>query len=97
MASELLRKNPNFDADVLKVIKEQHGDKRGIGFPEKIQSSLKLSLIFQISTLFAQTYLIQVDKGLSPNVAEIYNRIHGKLTMKDQSILKALKSVISGL
>lgn len=97
LAAELLKKNPNFDADVLKVIKEQHGDKRGIGFPDKIQSSLKLSLIFQISTLFSQTYLTHIDKGLTPNVAEIYDRIHKKLTMKDQSILKALKTVIGEL
>ena len=34
MAAELLQKNPNFDSDVLIIIKEQHGDKRGIGFPE---------------------------------------------------------------
>lgn len=97
MAFELLAQNREIDADVLKIVREQHGDKRGVGFPDNMQSSLKLCLIFQVATYFSQRFLIEHENGLQPQVTKIYDGIYGKLTVKDQSVMKALKKIMGEL
>ncbi len=93
-AFKLIQSLPDFDGDVLKMVKEHHGDKRGIGYPEKMQSSLKLSMIFQIVSLFSQVFLIETERGLNPSALDVFNRVYQRLAIKDQSIIKALKSIV---
>ncbi len=93
LAVQTLSQNPLIDNDVLKLIKEQHGDKRGISFPEIIVSSSKISLIFQIATLFSQYYLIQYEMFDSVNLDDIFQQIASRLASKDKSVLESFKAV----
>lgn len=94
--ANLLSKHERMELDVLKVIREHHGDKQGRAIPEFISSTSKLSLIFQLSSQFAQRYLIaqDVNAGKNIDVSKIFTDIHNKLESKDQSLITALKSVV---
>ena len=92
-AVQTLSQNPLIDNDVLKLIKEQHGDKRGISFPETIVSSSKISLIFQIATLFSQLYLIQYESFGNVSIEDIFQTIAKRLAFKDKSVLESFKAV----
>lgn len=92
-AVQVLSQNPLIDNDVLKLIKEQHGDKRGIAFPETIVSSSKISLIFQIATLFSQLYLVQYESFGNVSVEDIFQTIANRLASKDKSVLESFKAV----
>lgn len=93
MAFDTLSKNPLIDSDVLKLIKEQHGDKRGMTYPDMISSSSKMSLIFQIASLFSQRYLIEYEGQGEVNPIQIFNYVASKLNSKDQEILKGFREV----
>ena len=93
-ALKLIECLPDIDGDVLKMVKEHHGDKRGIDYPDKMQSSLKLSMIFQIVALFSQVFLVETERGLNPSALDVFNRVYQRLAIKDQSIIKALKSIV---
>lgn len=93
LAYETLSKNPLIESDVLKLIREQHGDKRGIGFPELIMSSSKMSLIFQIATLFSQQYLMAYEIEGKIDPIQIFNYVASKLQAKDKVILDSFREV----
>lgn len=93
-ALKLIESLPDIDGNVLKMVKEHHGDKRGIGYPDKMESSLKLSMIFQIVALFSQIFLVENERGLAPSAIDVFNRVYQRLAIKDQSIIKALKSIV---
>lgn len=93
LAYDLLRKNPLFDTDVLVIIKEQHGDARGIGFPDQMVGKTRLSNVFQIASLFSQMYLMLYEKNPQVNTQAIFDYITDKVQSKDKSILKALRTI----
>lgn len=93
MAFDTLAKNPLIDSDVLKLIKEQHGDKRGMTYPDMISSSSKMSLIFQIASLFSQRYLIEYEGSGEVNPIQIFNYVASKLNAKDKLILDSFREV----
>jgi hypothetical protein len=95
MAFDLLSRNPLIDSDILKIIKEHHGDKRGMTFPETIISSSKISTIFQIASFFSQRYLIAYETSTDVDAMNIFNYISEKLVEKDQTILKGIRNVTS--
>lgn len=94
LASNLLEKHDRIDLDVLKIVREHHGDKLGQSFPEAISSTSKLSLIFQLASLFAQKYLIaqQAYDGVV-DTFKILNDVVDKLESRDKSLIKSLKEV----
>ena len=96
MAFELLSKNPLVDSDVLKIVREQHGDKRGMGFPEVMSSTNKISLIFQLATAFSLHYLIQYEDFGQTDPIEIFNLLSKKLESKDKLILESFYKVATG-
>jgi hypothetical protein len=93
MAFDTLSKNPLIDSDVLKLVKEQHGDKRGMTYPDMISSSSKMSLIFQIASLFSQRYLVEYESDEKVNPIQIFNHVASKLNSKDQEILNSFREV----
>lgn len=97
MAAQFFISNEKVDSDVLKIIREHHGDKMGKSFPERIFSTLKLSIIFQMSTYFAQQYLVEVEfrNNYKVDCMKIFTKIYKRIETVDKSLLKALKEVIS--
>lgn len=95
MAYELLRINPLFDQDVLLLIREQHGQSVSHGFPETLSGKTKLSIIFQIATLFSQRYLIAIERSEEVDTRKIVDYLHEKLTTKDAKLLKAFKKFVN--
>ncbi len=96
MAFELLSKNPLIDSDVLRIVREQHGDKRGVGFPNVMTSTNKISLIFQLATTFSLHYLIQYEDFGQVDAQVIFNQISKKLESKDRLILESFYKVATG-
>lgn len=97
LAVDLLSKNPLVDVDVMKLIKEQHGDKRGMTFPEVFASSSKMSLIFQVSSLFSLLFLISYERSEDGEVdtLKIFEKVSERLNTKDQSLIKGIRQVVT--
>ncbi|MBT4792601.1 MAG: hypothetical protein HON90_13595 [Halobacteriovoraceae bacterium] len=95
LAFDLLSKNPLVDSDVLKIVREHHGDKRGICFAETFLSSSKISTVFQIASLFSQQYLLQYEQNQEIVPEKIFSLIATKLMSKDHTIIRNLESMIS--
>lgn len=95
MACDLLSNNPLIDSDVLKIVKEQHGDKRGMTFPGTIVSSSKMSTIFQIASIFSQKYLIDYERDGSVDAMKVFAFVTDRLSSKDQNILKGIRQVVA--
>ena len=93
LAMNLLAENPLIDSDVLKIVKEQHGDKRGIGFPKIMSSSSKMSFIFQTVSLFSQQYLIELEREGSVDLMKIVRYVEDRVPDQDDFILKSMKNV----
>ena len=93
LAVDLLSKNPKMDKEILTIIKEQHGDKRGIGYSDVYESSFQLSLIFQVASLFSQLYLEDYERSFNPHINSIYDKISDKLQLKDQPIINNLRVI----
>ncbi len=93
LAMNLLAENPLIDSDVLKIVKEQHGDKRGIGFPKIMNSSSKMSFVFQTVSLFCQQYLIELEREGSVDLMKIVRYVEARVPDQDDFILKSMKNV----
>lgn len=90
LAYKLLSKNPLFDPDVLTIIREQHGKTNSGGYPEVLVGKTKLSIIFQMATLFSQMYLISLVKYGEVDVQKILSYMKPKFSSRHYKTLEQL-------
>lgn len=96
MTCNLLKDIPEMNAEILKMIKEHHGASNGIGFTGKINSFSKMSLIFQVSSLFAQLFITAYEKsgGTKPDMGKICDLILDRYEPSDKNIIKCLREAV---
>ena len=92
-ASKLLGQDNKISSDILRIITEQHGTNNGFGFSDKINSNLKLSLIFQIASDFSLSYLSEYEAFGCVDTGKIFEDIYKKVDHKHSNLLRSLQSV----
>lgn len=93
-SSVIIDKFPKMMAGVSDIIREHHGAKNGIGFPETLSLTLTpMSIIFMVTETFVDRYLINMNQINRQKLEEIFFELEEIFDKSSYaSALKALKS-----
>jgi HD-GYP domain-containing protein (c-di-GMP phosphodiesterase class II) len=94
-SSIIIDKFPNIMAGVSDIIREHHGAKNGIGFPETLSLTLApMSIIFMVTEAFVDRYLINMNQINREKLEEIFFELEEIFDKSSYAnALRALKAI----
>tara|TARA_Y100000782_G_scaffold84715_1_gene91824 strand:+ start:16761 stop:18071 length:1311 start_codon:yes stop_codon:yes gene_type:complete len=82
------------NVELIRLVMEQHGNLRGIGFSEKIMCTSKLSGLFQVASRFAVLFLKEYEVNHEPNLKKNLTELKNAVTPKEEKIFGCLQDVL---
>ncbi|MBG60852.1 MAG: hypothetical protein CME67_00685 [Halobacteriovoraceae bacterium] len=82
------------NVELIRLVIEQHGNLRGVGFSDKIMCTSKLSGLFQVASRFAVLFLKEYEVHHEPNLKKNLTELKKAVTPKEEKIFGCLQDVL---